>query len=476
MRTNKLGKIAALTAAASVAAATLFGAPPVRHASALNAVFVVTKTADTNDGTCDSDCSLREALTAANALAGHDNITLPAGTYNLTLPGTEDLNASGDLDVTGSVSINGGGVATTIINGLLNEDAIDVHDGAGELILTDLTVMNADLLGVKSGTSDVNLIAASVSTNGDGGILTTSGNVDLQVSTINNNDGIGIETTSGDVTLSESTVSRNTAEGIVTNQGNVIATNSTISDNDGDGIQTISGDITLNSSTVDNNNGFGVRPRDGGLIFLSGTIVAGSDSNDCSDTVEESDHSLDTDGSCGLSHVGDISDGTADLGPLQNNGGPTETRVPQSESDAIDAGGNNCPEGDQRFLPRPVGAACDIGAVEVQAVVVQPTATATTPPCRQECATDTPTAVVRLKTHTPTVTKTAEPTKTPVPPTKTNTPAPPDHSGDRLGAVRGPDTGDGGSAGGSPDYGWAIIALALGGVGAFVAGVRRRRA
>ena len=36
--------------------------------------FTVTKTADTNDGTCDADCSLREAITAANANAGTDTI------------------------------------------------------------------------------------------------------------------------------------------------------------------------------------------------------------------------------------------------------------------------------------------------------------------------------------------------------------------------------------------------------------------
>lgn len=38
------------------------------------ATFTVTKTADTNDGTCDADCSLREAVVAANTNAGHDTI------------------------------------------------------------------------------------------------------------------------------------------------------------------------------------------------------------------------------------------------------------------------------------------------------------------------------------------------------------------------------------------------------------------
>ena len=36
-------------------------------------VFTVTKTADTNDGVCDSDCSLREAVVRANADAGPDH-------------------------------------------------------------------------------------------------------------------------------------------------------------------------------------------------------------------------------------------------------------------------------------------------------------------------------------------------------------------------------------------------------------------
>ncbi|MBI2339289.1 MAG: tandem-95 repeat protein [Deltaproteobacteria bacterium] len=39
--------------------------------SALAATYTVTKTADTNDGTCDSDCSLREAITAANGASGN---------------------------------------------------------------------------------------------------------------------------------------------------------------------------------------------------------------------------------------------------------------------------------------------------------------------------------------------------------------------------------------------------------------------
>jgi hypothetical protein len=54
----------------------------------------------------------------------------------------------------------------------------------------------------------------------------------------------------------------------------------------------------------------------------------------------------------------------ANLGPLQDNGGPTPTRLPLAGSPAIDAG--DCTETtDQRELARPA-TSCDLGAVELQ--------------------------------------------------------------------------------------------------------------
>jgi hypothetical protein len=60
---------------------------------------------------------------------------------------------------------------------------------------------------------------------------------------------------------------------------------------------------------------------------------------------------------------------TANLGPLQNNGGPTLTCMPLSTSPALNAGNSSVAAAaglttDQRGLPRVVGAAVDIGAVE----------------------------------------------------------------------------------------------------------------
>ena len=64
--------------------------------------------------------SLRGAISAANANGvGADTITLPAGTYTLSLANAgglnEDANATGDLDVNSSLTMLGSGAAGTII-------------------------------------------------------------------------------------------------------------------------------------------------------------------------------------------------------------------------------------------------------------------------------------------------------------------------------------------------------------------------
>jgi len=58
------------------------------------------------------------------------------------------------------------------------------------------------------------------------------------------------------------------------------------------------------------------------------------------------------------------------LGPLQNNGGQTQTHALLTGSPAIDAGTNTgCPTTDQRGIARPQGATCDIGAFEFGVIV-----------------------------------------------------------------------------------------------------------
>lgn len=73
---------------------------------------------------------------------------------------------------------------------------------------------------------------------------------------------------------------------------------------------------------------------------------------------------------CGLAGVGDNSGvlgSLVRLGPLQQNGGPTQTHEPGSGSVAIDAidAADCVAENDQRGIERPQGTHCDVGAVEV---------------------------------------------------------------------------------------------------------------
>jgi CSLREA domain-containing protein len=62
--------------------------------------YAVTRTDDPPpDGCLPQDCSLREAIIAANADSDPGVVSLQAGTYELTTPGTyEDAALAGDLD------------------------------------------------------------------------------------------------------------------------------------------------------------------------------------------------------------------------------------------------------------------------------------------------------------------------------------------------------------------------------------------
>jgi CSLREA domain-containing protein len=102
-------------------------------------IYLVTKTADTDDGVCSvSDCSLREAVDNANACAGAQTIQLPAGNYPLTLVGAgEDLNATGDLDITDHLTILGEGAPS--ISGENQDRIFEIFDPA--IVELDLLIL-----------------------------------------------------------------------------------------------------------------------------------------------------------------------------------------------------------------------------------------------------------------------------------------------------------------------------------------------
>jgi len=95
-------------------------------------------------------------------------------------------------------------------------------------------------------------------------------------------------------------------------------------------------------------------------------------------------YNLERDESCGLTGATDQQNTDPLLGPLADNGGPTQTHLPQTDSPVIDVIPDDCPATDQRGLARPRGAACDMGAVEVEpdapTPTAMPTATSTNTP------------------------------------------------------------------------------------------------
>jgi predicted outer membrane repeat protein len=117
---------------------------------AVPAVFNVTTTLDVIDS-ADGKRSLREAITAANNLAGTDLIVLPAGVFKISLTAAgEDANATGDFDVTDAATIRGAGAGATIIDGQQLDRVFDVFGtapGSIRVVFEKLTVRNGNVTG-----------------------------------------------------------------------------------------------------------------------------------------------------------------------------------------------------------------------------------------------------------------------------------------------------------------------------------------
>ncbi|KAA3644255.1 MAG: right-handed parallel beta-helix repeat-containing protein [Chloroflexi bacterium] len=169
--------------------------------------------------------------------------------------------------------------------------------------------------------------------------------------------GAGIEN-SGELSLSNSTLS-----------GNITAILSGAAILNG-------GTLVLDYVTIAENSGV---TGGGGALFtgpatvtISNSIIANNSGGDCSlpavgTTILKTN--LDSDGSCpGFSLSGVL----PMLGPLADNGGYPKTHALLPGSPALDSATGDCLPDDQRGLPRPGGAACDIGAYEAQLPALVP--------------------------------------------------------------------------------------------------------
>ncbi|MBI1881214.1 MAG: right-handed parallel beta-helix repeat-containing protein [Chloroflexi bacterium] len=265
------------------------GVKPVLVVHAAN--FTVTKFADTNDGTCNTDCSLREAIIAANASGDPDTITLMAGTYIMTIGGTgEDAAATGDLDIITPVTIMGADPGQTIIDGGGLDRVFDIRNGT--VTISGVTIRNGTGVvfggGILNG-ANLTLINNTVSNNvadSGGGIAILGGGIltmtNSTVSTNTSNGNGGGIANFNDMTLTSSTIRNNLANpgsgGGIFNSGGVLTmTNSTVYSNtaslDGGGIENLSSSIlTLVNSTITNNTGGGITNSGSDLMVTNSTI------------------------------------------------------------------------------------------------------------------------------------------------------------------------------------------------------------
>ena len=121
-------------------------------------------------------------------------------------------------------------------------------------------------------------------------------------------------------------------------------------------------------------SGGGVYRPEGGIpgaahsTLLAGNRLTGGAPSACGGALEPpltTSYNVVADGAVRLNGPGDQLVENAQLEPLANNGGPTNTRALRPGSPAIDNGGDECEEDvDQRGVFRPRGASCDVGAFE----------------------------------------------------------------------------------------------------------------
>jgi hypothetical protein len=352
----------------------LFGAAAIGLPSLRGATITVTNTSDNDPG------SLRQTLAAAN-----DGDTI---NFNSSLNGQTITLTSGELLVNKSVAISGPGANTL---------AVDANHASRVFYIASGKTVTISGLSITNGTASpsVPLYYYGGGIYNDHATLTVSnctvsGN-STPTDSFGNGGGIFNDGSFGSapLTVSNCTISGNSAVpgtggGITNYAGTLTITNSTLSGNsaqDGGGINNYGNpeftNVTVNNSTLSGNSaapGYGGGISNTGTLKIGHTILNAGPSganiyNLGFGTVTSLGYNLSSDNGGGLlTATGDRINTDPRLGPLQNNGGPTFTHLPASNSPAIDAGDPTL-GGDQRGsgFVRVMNCRIDIGATEVQA-------------------------------------------------------------------------------------------------------------
>lgn len=374
-------------------------------------------------------------VTIENGRAGPDlngvmATSCPSGLTNLALGGAildqGTLTLTSDT-FTNNMSEGNGGAVEDAGSGLLSiSDSTFTGNNACSAAVSALTAFGnggaVDESGGGLATIDSSTLSGNAAQGNGGGLAESAvgtGALRVTNSTISGNqsasDGGGImgEGNSGSVSLFADLVATNTAQGSgggIGGNDTVSVVNSTIYQNtattgSGGGIDNGASRVGISFSTINANSapaGSGgnlANIDSANFVFDNSIIVGGTDSgasNNCSGMGPPTptpsggynlfDDTSDAGAQCGATPT-DIVTSAAGLGPLANNGGPTETEALLSGSPAIDAAipdatvcidetlnSGNQPV-DQRGFPRPDGSEtqCDIGAFETQDVSLSTT-------------------------------------------------------------------------------------------------------
>lgn len=245
--------------------------PPPVHASG------ITVNALADDNIVNGNCTLREAITAANTntiVDGCDAGTLGMDTINFSVNGTIVLSSTlGSLIITDTLIINGPGTSLLTISGNNATRVITVGSGI-TLNVSSVTIANGNASG-----------------DSGGGIYNNGGTINMTDTTIYSNTatfGGGIYNNLGLVTLNNTTLSSNSAGsygggGGIWNVGTLSITNSTLSGNNASDLNSTGGGIyngsssmvTISSSIISGNKNWAIYNY-GTLTILNDTIDGNS--------------------------------------------------------------------------------------------------------------------------------------------------------------------------------------------------------
>jgi parallel beta-helix repeat protein len=332
------------------------------------------------------------AVTISGLTVTEGNASIGAGIVNFD----EDLILDSVMITNNTATGDGGGlwadgfdmdltIRNSIISGNTAGDdggGIYIEDTGGPLLIQNTNITGNDATGSGGGIyfydpdNDTTIENSTISGNTAGGL---GGGIYLY------------NTDNGTLTIHGTTISGNTAAaggGIFLYDPNpLIIENSTISgnqatDGDGGGIYLYSfytGSI-LRHSTIAGNSATGA----GGGLFIQNsevtiehTIVADNTAganSDLSGSFAVNFSLIETPGTATITGSNNIFGQDPQLGPLANNGGPTQTHLPATASSAVNVGDpafTPPPATDQRGLNRVVNGRIDIGAVEVNPGTIQ---------------------------------------------------------------------------------------------------------